>query len=86
MKKPNRFERVAQKCIDKHFEDCPIGCRLHSSIVAQLLRQEHAATVRMVRNGMKSGWPYPFDAVQQHAWKLACEHILDRLARSREDK
>ena len=81
MKKPDRFERLTQKCIDRHFEDCPIGCRLHSSIVAQLLRQEHAATVRMVRNGMKSGWPYPFDAVQQHAWKLACEYILDRLAR-----
>ena len=43
MKKPDRFERVAQKCIDKHFEDCPIGCRLYSSIVAQLLRQEHVA-------------------------------------------
>ena len=85
MAKPkNRFELAVEKALQQYQEldDFLTDNRiLKADDVIKLLRQEHAATVRMVRNGMKSGWPYPFDAVQQHAWKLACEHILDRLAK-----
>ena len=84
MKKPNRFERVAQKCIDKHFEDCPIGCRLHSSIVAQLLRQEHVAMMRMVkgllRQTMVGRKKYP-DAVIFIGQQSVLEAVLFKLAK-----
>lgn len=54
--KPDRWERISRECIDEHFNNlqgCPKGCRQHAEVIAKLLRAQHRAVMRMVRNQKK---------------------------------
>ncbi len=81
-RKPDRFERIVMKYIDKGIPDYD-GCILTDREVVKLLRRQHRAYVRMIKDHNRSIQSFSDRDIQQ-AWKdgygRACMELLNKLA------
>lgn len=83
MKQPDRFERIvlmAMKANDKDGDHC---IWLTGPEVVKLLRKEHNAVVRMVKENKKAATTYAVKDVYWVGYEEACNDILDQLAKQR---
>ena len=81
MNPPNRMDRWERMVLNWWSKDLPeIAGPVLRECVARLLRKEHAAVVRMVKNALDESIARDLPETGP-GYQCACRHILDKLKR-----
>ena len=79
MKQPDRFARVAQKCVPMVGDAG--AYRLQMSIIADALKREHRAMVRLVKHLKNTSSRHVLHSSERGVYTLACNDLLAALAK-----